>query len=96
MSSSTRLVALCLIFISLTQANADIVYNLNNPNGDIAYSNNNDRFSGSITTDGTLGVLGVENIVAWNVAVVGDLTLSFASTDVDVGSDGEYTYALNN
>ncbi len=65
-------------------ARADIIYTIDttitssNPTGNPLQT---DTVDGSITTDGTIGVLAMGNIVSWNLDLIDDLN---AANDVDL------------
>jgi hypothetical protein len=73
------------------RANADIIYNLVNDPAD----QNGYTLSGTITTDGTIGPIGSNNIEAWTFTISGFSTSgTFSSTDQDAFADFSPTSAV--
>ncbi len=76
MKSPSFILVAFLILLPISHASADIIYSL------VDNSGPNHTIGGSITTDGTLGLIGISNITAWSVEVTGDHIFSFDSSDV--------------
>jgi hypothetical protein len=81
-----------LLFALPSGAFANITYNLNS----FAADQNGYSLSGSITTDGTIGVLKKMDIVAWTWTVTnGSTTYSASSTDAGAGTVMQGTITTN-
>jgi hypothetical protein len=71
--------AACLALLGAGAARADIVYTVNTTATNVYPSGNplqTDTVLGTITTDGTLGVLSAGNIPAWNLELIDHLDAS--------------------
>jgi hypothetical protein len=62
-------IAVAVLLLGIPQANADIIYAVNDTVG-------SGTLTGSITTDGSIGGLGQDNILAWNLTITSGITIN--------------------
>ena len=71
-----RMPLACLVTMMAVVAHADVIYNFNTTATNVFPSGNplqTNTILGTITTDGTIGVLASSNILSWNLNLIDDL-----------------------
>jgi len=74
-------IAILVLLQGLPQANADIIYAVNETVG-------SGTLTGSITTNGNIGGLGQDDIVAWNLTITSVITSNLTDSNSEFDVDG--------